>query len=178
MQVLVLYGSKYGSTKGIAERVADRLRECGHEVNLEGATYTAPIEDFDAFVIGSAAYMGSWLKEPAEWVRKHARLIALKPVWLFSCGPLGDKTTDENGRDLRETAVPKEIVEFEAAIEPRGHRVFFGALDHTKLGLAHRMIWNLPTGRKLLIEGDFRDWNDIDAWAVEIAEALEPARTS
>ena len=176
MRLLVLYGSKYGSTKGIAERIAGRLRDAGMDVMLEAATYDVAIDDYEGLVIGSATYMGSWLKEPADWVRMHSRELARRPVWLFSSGPLGDTKIDEQGKDKREETVPKEITEFERSIKPRGHRVFFGALDHTKFGLAHRMLWSLPASRKLLIEGDFRDWDDIDGWAKDIAEALKSER--
>ena len=178
MRLLVLFGSRYGSTEGIAERIAQRLRMAGHEVNVEGSTYAGSIDQFDGFVIGSAVYLGAWLKEPAEWVRRHAHALAGRPVWLFSSGPLGHETHDAAGKDLREMSIPKEIAEFEAAIKPRGTRVFFGALDHKKFGLAHRMLWNLPASRQLLIEGDFRDWEDIDGWAAGIAEAMKPALVS
>ena len=53
--------------------------------------------------------------------------------------------------------------------------MFFGALDPAKLRGGHRLIGMLPAAKKLLIEGDFRDWRDIEAWAGGIAEALVPA---
>lgn len=175
MRVLVLFGSKYGSTEEIARYIAKRLDQMGLQTEVETATYGGPIDKFDAFVIGSAVYIGSWLKEPAEWLRRHAAALEGRPVWLFSSGPLGDTEFDDQGRDKRQAAVPKEFAEFEATINPRDEHVFFGALDHTRLGLVHRMIWTLPAGRKLLTEGDFRDWDEIDAWAKGIANALLPA---
>ena len=39
---------------------------------------------------------------------------------------LGYQKVDENGRELREAYVPKEITEFGAAIKPHGHRVSSG----------------------------------------------------
>lgn len=132
------------------------------------------LDGYDAFVIGSAVYMGSWLKEPAEFVRRNRAVLAGRPVWLFSSGPLGTEPKDPQGRDLREVSVPKEIAEFEQSIRPRDHHVFYGALDHTKFGFAHRALWALPASRKLLIEGDFRDWHEIEAWGAEIATKLTP----
>ena len=175
MHVLVLFGSKYGSTAEIARYIARRLSQAGLETDVEEATFAGSTDAFDAFVIGSAAYMGSWLKEPAEWVRRHSPTLSGRPVWLFSSGPLGDQKIDERGLDVREAAVPKEFAEFESLIKPRGKRVFFGALDHHQFGFAHRLLWNLPASRKLLIEGDFRDWDDIARWADGIAAALVPA---
>jgi menaquinone-dependent protoporphyrinogen oxidase len=175
MRILVVYASKYGSTKGIAERIANVLNESGQQAAAVPAGKAGLLEGYDAFVIGSAAYMFSWMKDAADFVRHNASLLRGKPVWLFSSGPIGTVTTDAKGRDVRDTTVPKEIAEFRSAIQPRDHHVFFGAFDHTKLNLTHRLVYGLPAMKNLLTDGDFRDWDEIDAWAKEIAAALVPA---
>jgi menaquinone-dependent protoporphyrinogen oxidase len=174
MRVLVVYGSKYGSTQGIAERIAGKLIETGHQSAAVPVESAGRLEGYDAFVIGSAAYMGSWLKEPAEFVRRNKAILSTRPVWLFSSGPLGRESTDQHGRDLRETSVPKEIAEFNGSIIPRDHHVFFGAADHTKFSIAHRLVYAMPAIRKVLMDGDYRDWKEIDGWAESIAKALTP----
>jgi menaquinone-dependent protoporphyrinogen oxidase len=63
------------------------------------------------------------------------------------------------------------------SIHPRDHHVFFGGLDSSKLSLAHRMIRKLPAARAILSEGDFRNWKDIEVWAMNIARALEALQT-
>jgi hypothetical protein len=47
--------------------------------------------------------------------------------------------------------------------------------DRTKLRGAHRLFALVPASQKLLIEGDFRNWNLIEAWARNIAHELAPA---
>lgn len=178
MRVLVVYGSQYGSTKGIAARIAEKLVACGHEAVAVPAGEARDVAGHDAFVIGSAVYMGSWIKAVSDFVRGNIEGLAARPVWLFSSGPLGTETRDAQGKDVRESAIPKEIAEFEPLIHPKGHHVFYGAFDHTKLKFAHRAFWTLPAAKKLLLEGDFRDWDEIDGWAGEIAAALTPARVS
>jgi menaquinone-dependent protoporphyrinogen oxidase len=175
MRVLVVYASKYGSTRGIAERIAQRLNESGHEAAAMSVSKAVKLDGYDAYVIGSAAYMFSWMREAVDFVRRNTVLLGTKPVWLFSSGPLGTDKTDAQGRDVRETTVPKEIAEFTAAIHPRGHRVFFGAFDHMKLSFTHRMLYAMPAMKKVFTDGDFRDWREIDAWAKGIAAALVPA---
>ncbi|VVB91269.1 Flavodoxin domain protein [uncultured archaeon] len=173
MKAVVVYASKYGSTRGIAEFIAEKFRQTGMQAE---ARHTGDVQnpgDYDAFVIGSAVYMEHWLKEAKEFVTGNRDLLANRPVWLFSSGPLGTRTTDAQGRDLRTVAEPKEIAGFRDIIKPRDHRVFFGVYDSSKLGFGHRMMRILPAARNLFPEGDFRDWNDIEAWAISIARALE-----
>jgi len=177
MSVLVVYGSRYGATRGIAERVAETLRASGQQVDVQEGGPLVDATPYDAFVIGSAAYQGSWLKGPVEFVMRHVDLLAARPVWLFSSGPLGTATTDEQGRDLLEITRPRQFTELEEALLPRDMRVFYGALDPDKLHVLDRIARRLPAGRRLLPAGDFRNWQAIDSWAREIAKDL-PATDS
>jgi menaquinone-dependent protoporphyrinogen oxidase len=172
MSILVAYVSKYGATEGIAERIAEKLRAVGQDAEVEPAKIAGELTGYDAFVIGSAVYNTHWMKEAAEFVRRNRVVLANSPVWLFSSGPLGTETTDQQGRELITVAEPKEIAEFFEAVNPRGHRVFFGALDRSKLGFAHRAVAKLPAAQALLPQGDFRDWQAIEAWAESIADEL------
>jgi len=175
MRILVVYASRYGATQGIAERIAATLRAQGIEATLQRAQDADDPERYDAVVIGSAAYYFRWMKSAVNYVRRHHDVLASRPVWLFSSGPLGREARDAKGRDLRDVTIPKEITEFRDAIKPRDHRVFFGAMHHSKLGSAHRLILKLPANRDNAIfpEGDFRDWDDIEAWAGSIAQSLK-----
>jgi menaquinone-dependent protoporphyrinogen oxidase len=175
MRVLVAYASRYGATQGIAERIAATLRQQGIEATVEGAERAGDPAGYDAAVIGSAAYYFHWMKPAAKFVRSNAESLASRPVWLFSSGPLGTKDKDDKGRDLCAVLEPKEIAEFRETVKPRDHRVFFGAMDPSKLGFTHRLIYKLPANRDnaLFPQGDFRNWADIEAWAGGIAETLK-----
>jgi menaquinone-dependent protoporphyrinogen oxidase len=177
MKILVVYASRHGATKTIAERIAVTLGAAGHQVAVRPAKAAGEPSGFDAFVIGSAAYFGHWRKEALQFARQNRDLLAERPVWLFSSGPLGTESMDARGQDPRQTAEPAEIAALNEAIRPRDHHVFFGALDPSKLGFRERVIRAMPAGHRLLPEGDFRDWQEIEAWAAGIAVALvgEPA---
>ena len=73
MRVLVAYATKHGSTRGIAERIAETLTQEGVDATLVDVKEAPPADQFDAFVIGGAAYMYHWLKESADYVRAHAQ---------------------------------------------------------------------------------------------------------
>jgi menaquinone-dependent protoporphyrinogen oxidase len=161
MSVLVTYASKHGSTREIAERIAGQIRQQGKEVVLEPMEDVDKAGDYEALVVGTAIYYGSWMKEATEWVHRNLAILTNHPVWLFSVGPLGTEVKDAEQQ-------PKELAEFQETINPRDHRVFFGALDHHKLSFAERMVAKAVRAP----EGDFRDWEAIDSWAASIAQGL------
>jgi menaquinone-dependent protoporphyrinogen oxidase len=175
MRTLVVYASKHGATRGIAERIAVKLTEAGLQAEARQAAAAGNLADWDAFVIGSAVYAAHWQKEASHFVQRNRAVLASKPVWLFSSGPLGTETVDAKGRDAAAAAEPKEIAGFRALIGPQDHRVFFGALDPRSLGTAGRLIRKMPGGAELLPTGDFRDWAEIETWAGHIASQLRPA---
>jgi menaquinone-dependent protoporphyrinogen oxidase len=49
-----------------------------------------------------------------------------------------------------------------------GHRLFAGKLDRRQLTFGDRAVVTAVRAP----EGDFRDWEDVEAWASSIAETL------
>lgn len=158
MKILVAYASKHGSTRGIAKHVAEQLRAAGHEVDAASMHEVVDIQTYDAYVIGSAVYYGAWMKEATAFVGEHAAWLLRRPVWLFSSGPVGTAAPVD----------PKDLVTLGETINPRGHRVFYGALDRRELSIGERIV----VGAVKAPDGDFRDWKTIEAWSGEIAREL------
>jgi menaquinone-dependent protoporphyrinogen oxidase len=178
MKILVAYASRHGATRGIAERLAETLERRGIDSTLARVEEACNPEGYDAFIIGSAAYAGTWLKEASQFVQRHQSLFATRPTWLFSSGPIGTETVDADGRDVLEASRPREFAEFTESIHPRDARVFFGAFDPdaAPIGLLERfgaVFMRMPAVRKALPAGDFRDWPAIEAWGDGIAHELQ-----
>lgn len=133
MTVLVGYASKYGSTQGIAEHIAEQLRQLGKQAEARLMDEVSDLSLYEAFVLGSAVYAFSWLKEAREWVHRHQAVLAQHPVWLFSSGPLG---TEVKGTERQ----PKEMAEFQQRLRPRDERIFCGAFDSHSMSFPDRMI--------------------------------------
>jgi menaquinone-dependent protoporphyrinogen oxidase len=166
MRVLVVYGSRLGATRGIAERVAVRLGGAGLDVGLASAERIADLRAADAYVIGSGVYGQHWMKKAAELVRRNQSALAAKPVWLFSSGPVG------RWAETRDPIEPREIAGFGRAIRPRDHRTFAGALDRATLDGSDLSPVERFVTRRFMLEGDFRDWPAVEAWADGIAREL------
>ena len=183
MRVLVVYATRHGATRGIAQRIAERLTAGGLEVRVAAAGSIDDVERYDAFVIGAATYLGRWLKPVDRFVQRHRAALVAAPVWLFSSGPLGFETVDAKGRDVRHLAAPREFAELTPVIHPRGAVVFYGAFDPdaAPASLAERLarpFWRWEAIRQAMPAGDFRDWPAIDAYADSIARQLtHPAVT-
>jgi menaquinone-dependent protoporphyrinogen oxidase len=165
MRVLVAYGSRFGSTREIAARIADIVRSGAAGVDFREVDERLRVDSYDAVVLGSGVYNGSWTDEATAFVRRHGHALARKPVWLFSVGSFGDRHP-LIGRFIKKE--PKEIGEFTEALRPQDYRVFAGVLDIGQWPLWGRLLFRALGGR----EGDNRRWTDIDAWAAQIASAV------
>ena len=168
-RALVVYASRHGATAGIAEKIGEVLRSHAVDTVVADAARMPDPRGYDAYVIGSAAYIGKWEKAATAYVKRHGAVLAGKPCWLFSSGPVGTERVDKNGASLLED--PRTVVELKPILRPRGTRVFFGAWDPTQpsASLAERLILKMPAIKGLLPAGDFREWPVIEAWAHEIA---------
>lgn len=161
MKVLVCAATKYGATGEIANVVADVLAEEGLEVTVIPPEQAGAIEQFDAVVLGSAVYMGQWMKPARELVDRSAAALAARPVWLFSSGPVGEPAKPAEN--------PVDVSKILQSTKARDHRVFTGRLVRKHLSFPDRAMASAIRAA----EGDFRNWAEIRAWAAGIASALQ-----
>jgi menaquinone-dependent protoporphyrinogen oxidase len=165
-RVLVAYGTKYGATAEIAERIGEVLREAGLEVDVVRADRAGDLSAYQAVVLGSAVYIGRWRKEAAKFLQSHEEELSKKPVWLFSSGPAGEGDPLELVQGWR---FPSSLQPIADRIRPRDVAIFSGKVDETKLNFIEKwMLKNVNSPA-----GDFRDWEAIAAWARAIAAELE-----
>lgn len=88
--MLVCAASKHGATSQIAQTAADVLAAKGLDVTVAPPEQAGAIDQFDAVVLGSAVYLGQWMKPARELAGRSAAALASRPVWLFSSGPVGE----------------------------------------------------------------------------------------
>jgi menaquinone-dependent protoporphyrinogen oxidase len=180
-RVQVVYASRHGGTAGIAERIEDVLRRRGLEVVIVNASAHPDPAGFDAYVIGSAVYMGRWLDEGLTFIERNRATLATKPTWLFSSGPVAVVKV-EPGEDPLEPALGpadgpgsgghKRIAAVSTVIQPRDHHVFSGCYDPSDPAKSFGERIGRMMGAKALPAADFRDWIEIEKWAHGIASAL------
>ena len=162
MRVLVTAASRHGATHEIADAIAAGLKRRGVDAEVRHTEDLASLDGYDAYVIGSAVYVGRWLEPARELVEGNAAALAARPVWLFSSGPLGPPDA------LKPEGDPVDVAGLVAAVGAEDHRVFAGRLDRGLLSFGEKAVVVAVRAP----EGDFRDWEAIDAFAAEIAAGL------
>lgn len=59
MKALVVYASKYGSTKGIAEFISEKLKQRGMLAEAQPVEAVHDLGDYDVFVVGAQPIWGT-----------------------------------------------------------------------------------------------------------------------
>jgi menaquinone-dependent protoporphyrinogen oxidase len=161
MKVLVTAASKHGATEEIARAIAMELELEGIAADVLAPDEVQAVDGYDAVVLGSGVYAGRWMGNAVRLAEREAEALLRRPVWLFSSGPLGDPPVPETD--------PIDVAKVMTLTGARGHRVIAGRLDKRDLGLGERAIAAVVKAP----EGDFRPWDEIAAWAKEIARDLK-----
>jgi menaquinone-dependent protoporphyrinogen oxidase len=161
-RVLVTAASRHGATQEIARAIAARLDESPSGL----AVMAVPVEQnpdplpFAAVVLGSAVYMGRWLEPARTWASAHAAALRVRPLWIFSSGPIGDPPFPPDE--------PHDAAPLLRLTGAREHRVFAGRLDKARLSFGERAM---VTAMRAPL-GDFRDWDAVRSWADAIGAEL------
>jgi menaquinone-dependent protoporphyrinogen oxidase len=161
MKVLVSVASRHGASFEIAEEISSTLAAAGFQTAVLPPDAVTSLDGYDAIVLGSSIYVGHWMDSALNLVERFSTVINTVPVWLFSSGPVGHDPKAEDD--------PANLDELIAATKAREHRVFAGQVDRSRLGLGEKVLLTAVRAP----EGDFRPWDDIRAWATEIATALK-----
>ena len=165
--ILVAYASKYGSTKDIAEKIGEQLRQTGEEVDVFPIGIVKNLACYEAVILGSAIYIGKWPKEAVRFLQANEKRLAERPFWLFSSGPTGEGDPIELVEGKRVPAAMQATID---RIQPRDITVFHGNINLEKVNAIEK--WAVKSVVKKPF-GDFRDWKAITAWTAAIADAVE-----
>lgn len=163
-RILVAYGTKHEATAEIAQALGTTLRDAGFDTDVKRARDVGSLDEYRAVVLGSAVYMGRWRRDAMRLLRRHRKELAQRDVWIFNSGPVGEQT---EGDDERWT-VPKRVRELVTEIGAHDNVVFGGRISEDAGGFIERsMVESTPPELR-----DRRDWQEIEAWAGQIAAKL------
>ncbi len=165
-RILVAYGTRCGSTGGVAEAVGQVLSAAGAAVDVRLVKEANDLSPYHAVIVGSAIRMGKWLPEAVEFVKTHQDTLSRVLVAYFAvCLAMKDDTVENRRKALGYLdPVRKQFPQ----VKPADIGLFAGAVDYKKLSFAYSLILKV----KGAPEGDFRNWEAIHTWAVSVRPAL------
>jgi menaquinone-dependent protoporphyrinogen oxidase len=161
-RVLVAYASAGGSTREIAEFIGKALRGLAAEVDVESADNAGDPTNYDAVIVGSAIRYDRWMPEARNFVKKHEETLSRLPVAYFlACLAVAGGTAKTERQTL---AYADKVRALAPSISPISFGRFAGKLDYSRLSLPTRLLCRVLFLVMRVHEGDYRDWDAIEAW--------------
>jgi menaquinone-dependent protoporphyrinogen oxidase len=181
--ILVVYGTSYGHTRQVVDRLALGLTTHGHDVTIwKGDALPVPpaLGGFDGFLIAGSVLYGKHQRYLRDFARQNAaRLNASPSAFVSVCGALAG--TWARGQEEARKYVAKFLEQ--TGWRPRITTSVAGALPYTKYGLVTRWMMRLiskATGRPTDTSRDWEltDWEAVDRFGAELARIFAGAPTA
>lgn len=166
-RVLVVFDTRFGATRDIAEEVGRALRGVGLEATVSAVSAEPDLANYTAVVLGAPVFSGTLTTGLCDWVDAHAAELMLIPTAIFVVGAtLRDDTPEV--RKTFDRALRSGVCGFPeiGGSAPRGY--FAGRIDADKLQGRERFLLKLA---KLPV-GDWVDLDEVHKWAIRIASRL------
>ncbi|MDY6912400.1 MAG: flavodoxin domain-containing protein [Chloroflexota bacterium] len=177
-KILILFGTDHGHTRKIANRMADVIRERGHEVELvqgNKAPSDFSPDGFDATVIGTSVHMDLHQISVRKLVKEKLSAFERIPSAYF-CVCL----TAFGTRPQDMAQVKRYINDFTkyTGLNPIKVTAFAGALKYPDYNFVRRFIAKLVARRvgadtNTKGEYEYTDWDTVTRFAEEFADSLE-----
>jgi menaquinone-dependent protoporphyrinogen oxidase len=165
-RLLITYGSRCGSTGGVAEAIGQVFCSAGAEVDVRLVKNVNALSSYQGVIVGGAIRMAKWLPEVVEFVKTNQDILSRMPVAYFVvCMTMKDDTAESRRKTL---AFLDPVRKQFPQVKPVDIGLFAGAVDFKKLSFGYKLLLKVMGAP----EGDFRNWEAIRNWANGIRPAL------
>jgi menaquinone-dependent protoporphyrinogen oxidase len=162
-RVLIAYASQCGSTGEVAQAIGQTLCAAGVTVDVRQAKDVTDAGAYRAVIVGSAVYRFRLLPEAVEFVSANREVLSRVPVAYFVvCGTLQEDTPEKRQKAAAYLTPLGEMV------QPVDEGLFAGRIDYAKLSFLNQLIVRVMGG----VEGDWRDWDAVQAWTERLPSAM------
>jgi len=184
-KVLILYGTRYGTTKGISDEIERVIQEKGiatesynlKEYNLKEIP---PLQDYDGIIIGTGIKIKRWTKVVKKFVEKRKSELKKKQNALGFYVCCGEAAKKENISKAINNYITPRLQKL--GINPTLIDAFGGAYDLTEgspiTGMTRKIVIGIMKNEEGIEdpEGkmhDYRDWDQIKQFANKFVELLK-----
>ncbi|TFG03850.1 MAG: hypothetical protein EU542_00570 [Promethearchaeota archaeon] len=184
-KVLILYGTRYGTTKDISDEIEKIIQEKGirtesHNLKDIDSKNIPPLNQYDGIIIGTGIKIKRWTKEVKKFVKKRKselRAMQDKLGFYVCCGEASKKNKIKDAINNYIISNLKDL-----GLEPKLLDAFGGAYDLREGSAVSGMTRKIVIGIMQKEEGienpegklhDFRDWEQIKDFANKFVELFD-----
>ncbi|HSB65786.1 MAG TPA: flavodoxin domain-containing protein [Anaerolineales bacterium] len=150
--VLLVYATRYGSTREVAEAITTTLREDGVKVDIQPMQDVRNLDNYSSVVLGAAIYNARWHPEAHKFLSKFQETLKQIPVAIFALGPL---STSDAAMLRSRRQLDMELEKY-PWLKPVAVEMFVGKSDPANLGIFDKLFSKAS---------DHRDWKAVRTWA-------------
>ncbi|MHA2096691.1 MAG: flavodoxin domain-containing protein, partial [Candidatus Hodarchaeales archaeon] len=129
-RVLIIYGTRFGSTEEISSKIAEIMRRQDLDITIIDVKKDKwpPLDLFDAVLVGSGIKMGKWTKEAKNFIKKNVTALKAKS-FLAVFVSSGEASDPEKYQEAKEKYVHKIITDLDLDLNKVMHEAFGGVFD-------------------------------------------------
>lgn len=162
-KILIAYISKTGSTKEISEEIGRVLNEKGFQSDIKDMSEVQSLDNYSAVILGAPINGFRWLPEAEKFISDHKSELSKIPAAYFIVSYLL-----KAGRASLQKKMRSTLDNAKGIVEPVSTGYFGGRVD-SNFPAVFRLMFGVKKGTPL----DVRDWDEIRAWAGELAVKLK-----
>lgn len=176
-RVLVIYGTSYGQTEKIANRIGAGLQRRGFEVELCNAAVSRPAISLDQYagvVVGSSIIARGHQQPIKDFIRDHVATLNLVPSAFFqvsaSAGSASPEARQAAQQILDEFIAQNGWMPVLSASLP-------GAINYTKYSLLLKWYMKRASAKNggstdTSRDHEYTDWAEVERFAMTLANAF------
>jgi menaquinone-dependent protoporphyrinogen oxidase len=186
--LIVLYATREGQTRRIAEGLAERLRTRGLAIDVMGVAHLPDDFDlsrYDAAVIAASVHVGKHESAMVTFVKEHRGRLELMPSMFLSVSLSEAGAEDASAPLEKRTSAAADVRSMidtfliETGWSPSHVHSVAGALRYRQYGPLLRLIMRFIAKRAGATtdtsrDHEFTDWQAVDRFAAEIAADVAP----
>jgi menaquinone-dependent protoporphyrinogen oxidase len=171
-RILIIYDTKYGATRTIADKIQEVLCAQGAQVDMSMVKRIQDVSTYDAIIIGSAIITEQWRPDMLNFMKAQKAALAAKPTAIFIvCGLLKDDTA-QNRQLAQKYYIDGVLKNFPEIVPVGSAGLFGGIMDYSVLTIKDEFMIRVLFGT-MMPEGDYRNFDKVTQWTNDLLPLLK-----